>query len=83
MEVNQQVWLTVDGSLIRRKYALRGGSVGAFEGKILGRKKHLELLENQIDKLQAETSQVKSIIQHIQQNQENLRSENKQKLIKS
>ena len=49
-----------DGSLViaksgrfaKGKYVLSGGSVGLFEGKRIGRKKNLEILEKDIKKLQ-------------------------------
>ena len=43
-----QVILSEDGRYIRRPYALTGGSLGLFEGKKIGRKKNLQVLEKAI-----------------------------------
>ncbi|SEQ65792.1 chromosome segregation protein SMC [Neolewinella agarilytica] len=40
--------LTRSGRFIRRPYSVSGGSVGLFEGKKIGRKKNLEVLEKAI-----------------------------------
>jgi chromosome segregation protein len=42
------VFLNKSGSLTRRPFSLSGGSVGLFEGKKIGRKKNLEILEVEI-----------------------------------
>ncbi len=42
------VFLNKSGSLTRRQFSLSGGSVGLFEGKKIGRKKNLEILELEI-----------------------------------
>ncbi|MEM9887301.1 MAG: chromosome segregation protein SMC [Bacteroidota bacterium] len=49
--------LTQSGRLARQKYVLSGGSVGLFEGKKIGRKKNLELLESDIKKLERQADQ--------------------------
>jgi chromosome segregation protein len=46
------VLLSKSGTFMRRKYSLSGGSVGLFEGKKIGRRKNLELLENEIRQLE-------------------------------
>ena len=40
--------LSADGRFVRRPYAVAGGSLGLFEGKKIGRKKNLEVLEKSI-----------------------------------
>ncbi|MCC6724544.1 MAG: chromosome segregation protein SMC, partial [Saprospiraceae bacterium] len=40
--------LAKSGRFIQRRHSLTGGSVGLFEGKKIGRKKNLEILENAI-----------------------------------
>ncbi|MDZ7881356.1 MAG: chromosome segregation protein SMC [Saprospiraceae bacterium] len=47
------VFLNKSGSLTRRPFALSGGSVGLFEGKKIGRKKNLEILELDIKNIEA------------------------------
>ncbi len=49
--------LSKSGTFVRRKFSLSGGSVGLFEGKKIGRKKNLEILENDIKKLEATENQ--------------------------
>ncbi len=46
--------LSQSGRFIRRKFSLSGGSIGLFEGKKIGRKKNLEILEKAIKKLEKE-----------------------------
>lgn len=45
------VYLSKKGSLMKRRFAVSGGSVGLFEGKRIGRRKQLELLESEIKEL--------------------------------
>ncbi|MCC6461806.1 MAG: chromosome segregation protein SMC [Saprospiraceae bacterium] len=45
--------LSRSGTFVRRRFSLSGGSVGLFEGKKIGRKKNLEILETEIKKLEA------------------------------
>ena len=40
--------LSADGRFVRRPYSVAGGSLGLFEGKKIGRKKNLEVLEKSI-----------------------------------
>lgn len=44
--------LSADGLYVKRRHSLSGGSVGLFEGKKLGRKKHLKKLEETLRELQ-------------------------------
>ncbi len=52
--------------MIRRSKQLTGGSVGLFEGKKLGRKKHLEHLEQEIQELRYAWHQMQSKVTHTQ-----------------
>ncbi len=52
--------------MIRRSKQLTGGSVGLFEGKKLGRKKHLEHLEQEIHELRHAWHQMQSKVTHTQ-----------------
>ncbi|MEQ1746473.1 MAG: chromosome segregation protein SMC [Saprospiraceae bacterium] len=47
------VLLSKSGTFVRRRFSLSGGSVGLFEGKKIGRKKNLEILDTDIRKLEA------------------------------
>ena len=49
--------LSKSGTFVRRKFSVSGGSVGLFEGKKIGRKKNLEILENEIKKLETTENQ--------------------------
>jgi chromosome segregation protein len=46
--------LARSGRFIRRRYSISGGSVGLFEGKKIGRKKNLDILEQAITKAERE-----------------------------
>ena len=46
--------ITADGRFVRRPYSVAGGSLGLFEGKKIGRKKNLEVLEKAIKKAEQE-----------------------------
>jgi chromosome segregation protein len=50
--------LSQSGRFIRRPYSVSGGSVGLFEGKKIGRKKNLEVLEKAIKKAETEVREV-------------------------
>lgn len=52
--------LSVNGTVIRRKFSMSGGSIGLFEGKKIGRKKNLELLETEIRQLEGGEQQISS-----------------------
>jgi chromosome segregation protein len=55
-------FLTVSGSMQRRKFALGGGSVGLFQGKRLGRAKNLEKLAKEIKVLEKELGELKQAL---------------------
>ncbi|MBI5917035.1 MAG: chromosome segregation protein SMC [Bacteroidetes bacterium] len=46
------------GRFIQRRFSLSGGSIGLFEGKKIGRKKNLEILDNAINRAQEEETQL-------------------------
>jgi Chromosome segregation ATPases len=50
--------LSKSGTFVRRKFSMSGGSVGLFEGKKIGRKKNLEILETDIKKLEGAENQL-------------------------
>lgn len=52
--------LSKNGQFIRKKHAISGGSVGLFEGKKLGRKMNLQLLQNQIKKAEQDENTLSS-----------------------
>ncbi len=52
------VVLTQNGEIIRHNGLVSGGSVGAFEGKTIGRIQNLEKLEKDIEKLQSVSTEL-------------------------
>ncbi|HAS42188.1 MAG TPA: chromosome segregation protein SMC [Microscillaceae bacterium] len=52
--------ISIDGEMIRRSLSVSGGSVGAFEGKRIGRVKNLEKLAEQIQLLEQEIEGIQS-----------------------
>jgi len=57
-QASDVVLLSKSGTFIRKKFSLSGGSVGLFEGKKIGRKKNLEILENEIKKLEKSETEI-------------------------
>ena len=56
--------LSSDGRYVRRSFSVAGGSLGLFEGKKIGRKKNLEVLEKSI---RASEEQAAALDQKLQQ----------------
>ena len=52
------VLLSKSGRFVKRRFSISGGSVGLFEGKKIGRKKNLEVLEQAIKKLEKEETKL-------------------------
>ncbi|KXX70129.1 chromosome segregation protein SMC [Flammeovirga sp. SJP92] len=52
------ILVTKNGKAIRRKSAITGGSIGSFEGKSLGRIRHLENLTEEINALEKEAEEI-------------------------
>lgn len=66
VDSDQIVLLSKRGGLIRKKYSLSGGSVGLFEGKKIGRKKNLEVLEQSISRLDREKDKLTTALLELQ-----------------
>jgi chromosome segregation protein len=60
------VLLSKSGTVVRRKFSISGGSVGLFEGKKIGRKKNLEILEVDIKKLEKSETEINSRLGSLQ-----------------
>jgi chromosome segregation protein len=75
---SERIWLTEDGKYTQRAYSIRGGSVGAFEGKKIGRKKNLDLLETQIEELREVAQVLDNEVKDLRLVQQNLRQNNQQ-----
>lgn len=50
------------GAFVRRRFSLSGGSIGLFEGKKIGRKKNLTILEAQIRQLEEQENDLNNRI---------------------
>ena len=59
------VILSKSGSMSRRRFSIGGGSVGLFEGKKIGRKKNLEILESEIKNTEGVASELQKQISTI------------------
>jgi len=73
------VFISKNGKYCRTKHSLSGGSVGLFDGKRIGRAKHLENLSSEIAKLSSvleqtkvHRDQVQNELQYSKQNKEKL-----------
>ncbi len=47
----EKAFVSIDGRFLRRNFALNGGSIGAFEGKRIGRAKQIETLQIEVQNL--------------------------------
>lgn len=62
------VFITKNGSAIKKKYSMAGGSVGLFEGKRIGRAKNLDKLQKDIRTLDKKIEKIKKELEE-EQNQ--------------
>jgi chromosome segregation protein len=74
----QIVYLTKDGKYTHKGISIHGGSIGAFEGKQIGRKKNLDLLQSDIQELEKENQNIKNTFETLKNQTAALKSENKQ-----
>lgn len=64
--LNGNVVVEKSGKMVRGKYTLGGGSIGAFEGNKIGRAKNLERLATEIAELTDTTTKLKQYISETQ-----------------
>ncbi len=76
------VLLSRSGRFIQRKYSLGGGSVGLFEGKRIGRKKNLEILDASIKKAEQKENKLSTEFYHIKSKIESLREQQDRRAIR-
>ncbi len=76
------VLLAADGSFIRRRHSISGGSIGLFEGKKIGRQKNIEMLEKAIRKLQQQEQELSSEYFALKKHLETLRQKDLQQEIR-
>ena len=75
------VILSKSGRFVRRKYSIGGGSIGLFEGKKIGRKKNLEILETAIKKLERQADKLSTQVYNLQGKIEELKGKQNRKQI--
>ncbi|MCB9081619.1 MAG: chromosome segregation protein SMC [Lewinellaceae bacterium] len=68
------VVLSRSGRIIKRRFSVSGGSIGLFEGKKIGRKKNLEILENVIAKAEKEEEKLATAFFNVKQKIEELKN---------
>ncbi|MFN4253753.1 MAG: chromosome segregation protein SMC [Saprospiraceae bacterium] len=68
------VLLSKSGTITSREYVLSGGSVGLFEGKKIGRKKNLEILELEIKNLERTENELNTKLQTLRAHLQSLKS---------
>ena len=66
-EDQKSSFITKDGRIIQHPFSLKGGSVGLFEGKRIGRAKNLEKLSKQLNELEAKAQNYQQQLQEKQQ----------------
>jgi chromosome segregation protein len=71
---DDNIFITKNGKLTKRKYSISGGSVGLFEGKKIGRAKNLEKLEKEIKELSTKSDEIRSNLLMKQADLEKLRN---------
>jgi chromosome segregation protein len=69
------ILLSRSGRFIQRKYSVSGGSIGLFEGKKIGRKKNLEVLDKAIQKLEREENRLSTDFFNLKAEIENLKAQ--------
>ncbi|MCB9290453.1 MAG: chromosome segregation protein SMC [Lewinellaceae bacterium] len=69
------VLLSRSGRYIQRRYSVSGGSIGLFEGKKIGRKKNLEVLDSAIKKLEREENRLSTEFYTLKSKIENLKGQ--------
>ena len=76
------ILLSKNGGLMRGERTLGGGSVGLFEGKRIGRKKSLEVLETEIKDLESTTKTVQRETVEIQERIDKLKKQNQEPILR-
>ncbi len=74
-------FISQSGHIVRKKQSLSGGSVGIFEGKKIGRAKHLEKLQKQQEVQSKEIEKVRNLVAQLHGQQQELRKEDRKQEI--
>ena len=69
------VLLSKSGRFVQRRFSVSGGSVGLFEGKKIGRKKNLEVLQQVIKQLESQETNLSSSFYGVKNQLEKLKSQ--------
>ncbi|MBK8493421.1 MAG: chromosome segregation protein SMC [Saprospirales bacterium] len=75
------VLLSKSGRYIQRKYSLSGGSIGLFEGKKIGRKKNMEVLETAINTAEREENELSSAFFQLKNTLDELKSSSQERKV--
>jgi len=71
---DDNIFITKNGKVTRRRFSISGGSVGLFEGKKIGRAKNLEKLEKEIKELTKKLNEVEQSVSEKSKELEKLKS---------
>jgi chromosome segregation protein len=71
---DENIFITKNGKLTKRKFSISGGSVGLFEGKRIGRAKNMEKLEKEIKELTRKLDEIRGSLVEKQTDLEKLRN---------
>ncbi len=81
MATDSMTLLAKSGRFIQRRHSLSGGSVGLFEGKKIGRKKNLEILDNAIKRGEEEENVLSTEMYNLKTSIENLKAKQSRQAI--
>lgn len=79
---NSLTLLSKNGGFVARRFSVGGGSVGLFEGKKIGRKKNLEILEKEIKAGEKAVNKLTTEFHNVKQKIEKLKAQNTRQLTK-
>ncbi len=71
---DDNIFITKNGKVTKRRFSISGGSVGLFEGKKIGRAKNLEKLEKEIKQLTKKLGEVQESLSEKQKELEKLKT---------
>ena len=83
LQEDDLILLSKSGRFIQRKYSISGGSIGLFEGKKIGRKKNLEVLESAIRKAEKEENKLSTAYFNLKSQLETLKTKTRAQAIQS
>ena len=78
---SEMVILSKSGRLIQKRFSVSGGSIGLFEGKRIGRKKNLEILDESIRRAEVDENKLSTTFYNLKKKIEELKTASFQKEI--